>query len=286
MTNVWGLDFWQSGEYQVVRENLDDDEKAGFTINPPRKSLFKALSVTPQRMVRVAIIGQDPYPETRFATGLAFSIPESVPATEFPPTLRCIFDEYESDTGYPRPTSGDLSKWADQGVLLWNAIPSCRAGASLSHDWPGREWDYLTREIVRRLSSQSIVFAFLGGTARRFVDAVEEDSGSVVIQTSHPSPRGSLNSKTPFRGSRLFTTINDKLCGLGIPPIDWRLDDSSGEGKLQRPGVVGGSVLPNITGADLGGQQRKVKPNLYVPDQGDSSTDTLPETLTVARVEV
>lgn len=266
MTNVWGLDFWQSGEYQVVRENLDDDEKAGFTINPPRKSMFRALSATPQRMVRVAIIGQDPYPESRFATGVAFSIPKSVPAEEFPPTLRSILDEYSADTGYPRPSHGDLSRWSDQGVLLWNAIPSCRAGNSLSHDWPGREWDYLTREIVRRLSSQSIVFAFLGATARRFTDAVEEGSGSEVILTSHPSPRGSMNSKTPFRGSRLFTTINDKLCGLGIPPIDWRLDDSAGEGLVQRSSVDGSRILPNTTGVELGGLKGKAAPNLYAPE--------------------
>lgn len=243
--NPWALDFWQSGEYQVVRENLDDDHRSGYVVNPERKSLFKSLSITPQEKIRVAIIGQDPYPQHEFATGLAFSIPKDVGPSRFPPTLRTIFDEYESDLGYPRPTHGDLSKWAENGVLLWNAIPSCREYHSLSHDWPGREWDYLTREIVRRLSAQSIVFAFLGSVARRHAEAVLPEQGSQVICTSHPSPRGSKNSRVPFRGSRLFSTINDKLCGLGISPIDWRLDNE--EPTLSKTPIQGsGVVRPNL----------------------------------------
>lgn len=242
--NPWALDFWKSGEYQVVRENLDDDEKTGFRINPERKSLFKALSLTPIERVRCVLVGQDPYPQHDFATGLAFSIPRRFKPEHFPPTLKSIFDEYCSDLGYPRPSHGDLTKWAENGVLLWNAIPSCREGSSLSHDWPGREWEYLTHEIISKLSKQSIVFAFLGGTARRFVADVAADSGSVVIETSHPSPRGSLNSRTPFRGSRLFSTINDKLIGLGMKPVDWRLDEASPVSQTQLQGT--GVVRPNL----------------------------------------
>jgi uracil-DNA glycosylase len=266
--NPWKLDYWQSGEYQVVREKLDEEEHLGFVVNPERKSLFKALAAIPMERVRVAIIGQDPYPDSRMATGFAFSIPSDVPSREFPPTLGNIFDEYERDLHYPRPTNGDLSKWVAQGVLLWNAIPSCRKGSSLSHDWPGREWDYLTREIVRRLSVQSIVFVFLGSVAQRFASDIEEDSGSEVIITSHPSPRGSLKAKHPFKGSRIFTTINDKLCSLGMTPIDWRLDDAAGESNLPRTDVVGGRILPNITGEALGGLKGKASPNLYVPNNG------------------
>lgn len=247
MSNPWSLDYWQSGEYQVVRENLDDDEKLGYTVNPPRKSLFEALRRVPQRDVRVAIIGQDPYPDSRMATGMAFSIPRGFQSHEFPPTLKSIFDEYESDLGYSRPSHGDLSRWAAQGVLLWNAIPSCRAGHSLSHDWPGREWDYLTAEIVRKLSSQSIVFAFLGSVARRHLEHVDPSSGSAVILTSHPSPRGSLNSRTPFRGSRLFSTINARLVERAIPTIDWRLDDVEAKPPVSETPVSGsGVVRPNL----------------------------------------
>lgn len=243
MSNPWTLDYWKSGEYQVAREKLDADQSSYFTINPPRTRMFDALALCPEAKVRVAIIGQDPYPDSRFATGLAFSIPEEYGPEDFPPTLRCIFDEYQSDLGYSRPNNGNLSKWAENGVLLWNAIPSCRAGSSLSHDWAGREWDYLTREIVRRLSARACVFAFLGSVARRFVQDVDTSSGAVVIETSHPSPRGSLNSRNPFRGSRLFSTINDKLVSVGMEPIDWRLDgvetsDSPPQEGEQRSGVV------------------------------------------------
>jgi len=244
--NPWSLDFWKSGEYQVCMERMDDDQKAGFTINPPRSRMFEALSRVPQRDVRVCIVGQDPYPDSRMATGLAFSLPREFQPREFPPTLRCVFDEYCEDLGYPRPSHGDLSKWASNGVLLWNAIPSCRAGHSLSHDWSGQEWSYLTREIVRRLSTQSIVFAFLGSVARRFVADVDPSFGSAVIQTSHPSPRGSMNSRTPFRGSRLFSTINDKLVGLNMNPVDWRLDVETSDTPHTTPVGGTGVVRPNL----------------------------------------
>lgn len=240
--NPWSLDYWQSGEYQVAREKLDDEEKAGFTVNPPRKSMFEALRRVPQRDVRVAIIGQDPYPDSRMATGMAFSIPHEFGSREFPATLRSIFAEYVSDLGYNSPNHGDLSKWAAQGVLLWNAIPSCRAGVSLSHDWPGQEWSYLTREIVRRLSTQGVVFAFLGSVARRYTKDVEPSHGAVILETSHPSPRGNLNSRNPFRGSRLFSTINAKLVENGIEPIDWRIDDKIPDA----PPPEVSRVLPNL----------------------------------------
>ncbi len=249
MSNPWTLDYWKSGEYQVAREKLDDEQSAGYRINPPRADLFRALSLCPEAKVRVAIIGQDPYPDPRFATGLAFSIPRHFSQKEFPSTLRCIYDEYHSDLGYPCPSHGDLSGWGRQGVLLWNAIPSCRAGVSLSHDWPGREWEYLTREIVQRLSSRSCVLAFLGSVAQRFVGDVDETSGAVVIKTSHPSPRGSLNSRSPFRGSRLFSTINDRLVEAGMEPVDWKVED---EDRKDAP-PKGGNILQNVTGAELPG---------------------------------
>ncbi len=208
--------------------------------------MFMALSRVPQHLVRVCIVGQDPYPDSRMATGMAFSIPHEFGRSEFPQTLRTLFDEYESDLGYPRPNHGDLSKWAENGVLLWNAIPSCRGGKSLSHDWPGQEWSYLTREIVRRLSTQSVVFAFLGSVARRHVVDVVEGYGSQIIETGHPSPRGK-NSRIPFRGSRLFSTINAKLVENGMKPVDWRIDDCVPE---PAPKEVG-SLLQNISGEPL-----------------------------------
>lgn len=215
------LDFWKSGEWQVIEEKLDDLKKAGQTVNPERKALFAALDATPFEKVKAVIIGQDPYPTSAFATGIAFSIPKEF--KRFPPTLNMVFDEYESDLHYPRPKSGDLHLWCEQGVLLWNAIPTCTAGKSLSHkNW--FEWDFLTQEIFRRLSGRGIVFCFLGSIAGARASYVVDDSKSAIIKVSHPSPRGIMFSKNPFTGSRMFTTINDKLCELGTEPIDWRLE--------------------------------------------------------------
>jgi len=258
--NPWKLNYWQSGEYQAAREKMDDDQAKGYRINPDRSVMFRALSLTPEDKVKVAIIGQDPYPNREHATGVAFSIPSTIPPREFPPTLRMFLQEYCDDLGYSMPSSGNLESWCRQGVLLWNAIPSLREGQSLSHDWLGHEWDNLTSEIIQRLRTRGVVFAFLGSIARRFTPAVAEPSE--VIITSHPSPRGSLNSKRPFVGSRLFSTINAKLVELGLEPIDWRLDGSVSTKDLSRANLAGSRVLPNITGADLPGLKGKAGPNL------------------------
>jgi uracil-DNA glycosylase len=214
------LQYWQSGEWQVVEERLSDMDKSGVLYNPERQLLFAALDATPLDKVQVVLMGQDPYPSGKYATGLAFSIPKA--ATSHPPTLSTVLREYEDDLHLPYPKNGNLEKWAAQGVLLWNAIPSCELGKSLSHDW--NEWSHLTKEIVQSLSQQGgIVFVLLGGVARRYsgyVDTTRND----LIETGHPSPRGNLNSKVPFSGSRIFSTINACLCKRGKAPVDWKLD--------------------------------------------------------------
>jgi uracil-DNA glycosylase len=229
------LSYWQSGEWQVVEERLSDMDKSGKLYNPERQLLFAALDSVPLEKVKVCIIGQDPYPQGRYATGLAFSIPKA--ATSHPPTLSTVLREYEDDLHLPYPKNGNLEKWASQGVLLWNAIPSCEVGKSLSHDWV--EWKALTQEIIQRLSDKGgIVFVCLGGVAREaahkviigddgkprrvcIVDTLRND----FITTSHPSPRGNLNSKVPFSGSRIFSTINAYLCKRGKAPVDWKLEN-------------------------------------------------------------
>lgn len=258
MIYPWKLNYWQTGEWQVCNERLKDMEKAGIIYNPARGSLFRALSNTRPEEVKVCIIGQDPYPDHRLATGYAFSIPGSIPRESFPPTLNIILREYSSDLGYQFPSSGCLSRWVSEGVLLWNAIPSCTAGKSLSHDWD--EYSYLTREIIQRLSKKGIVFAFCGSVAKRYLEEVDTNKNEVIV-TSHPSPRGNMNSSRPFTGSRLFSTINDKLVGLGLEPVDWRLDETSrSEGKrprsevLARPRADGSvpKILQNETGSSCG----------------------------------
>src|ERR1700678_4389429 len=153
----WKLDYWQSGEWQVANERLKELEKAGIPFNPSRGELFRVLRLLPAGEVKVCIIGQDPYPDPALATGIPFSIPAGIGPSSFPKSLSNIFKEYVADLKYPFPNGGDLTGWVLQGVLLWNAIPTCRSGASLSHDWPGEEWAPLTREIVGILSGRGIV---------------------------------------------------------------------------------------------------------------------------------
>lgn len=221
----WDLSFFNSGEWQVCDERLQLLEKTNRRIgvdgyNPGRKRLFNALRAIPEQEVRVAIIGQDPYPASALATGLAFSTPSDTRSSDYPPTLQTILKEYSRDLGYEIPGSGDLSVWCSRGVLLWNAVPTCLPGHSLSHDWP--EWECLTREIITRLAQRGIVFALLGQVAQRFSSSISKDNNQ-ILTTSHPSPRGSINSKSPFVGSRIFSTINDKLVSNSQEAVDWKL---------------------------------------------------------------
>lgn len=223
----WDLKFFDSGEWQVCDERLKDLEKINRPIglqgyNPRRHDLFRSLRTLPSGEVRCCIVGQDPYPGLKFSTGIAFSIPNTIQQSEWPPTFITFIKEYCKDLGHPMPSSGDLSKWnsPEGGVLLWNAVPSCRTGTSLSHDWD--EWSYLTREVINTLTKKGIVFALLGQVARRYSYLIN-DTNNHLITLSHPSPRGSMASKTPFIGSRLFSTINDRLNDLALPTIDWKL---------------------------------------------------------------
>jgi uracil-DNA glycosylase len=191
--------------------------------NPPRSSLFRALQLIKPEATRAVLLGQDPYPDARYATGVAFSIPQGIEEKDFPPTLNTLLKEYATDTGYSIPSHGNLEQWCTEGVLLWNVIPSTTTGKSLSHDWD--EYSFLTREILTSLSAQGgIVFVFLGTVARRYLDCIDLTKNS-IITVSHPSPRGSQNSRTPFIGSGIFTAINDHLVNMGREPIDWKLHD-------------------------------------------------------------
>lgn len=211
------LKYWECGEWDVVAERLQDMSNKGLTYCPGKKNLFKPLSLLDTSNCRVIMMGQDPYPNPEISTGIAFSIPSELKT--FPPTLNNIFKEYQTDLGFPLPSSGDLTPWWSQGVMLWNAIPSCSAWKSLSHDWP--EWDLLTKEIIQELSKQDCIFCFIGGVARRFARYVTDECE--VIEVSHPSPRASRSSFNPFFGSRIFSTINAKLVEKGKEPINWRL---------------------------------------------------------------
>lgn len=221
------LDYWNSGEWQVVQERLDDIEKRGDLFNPRRELLFAALDATPYDKVKVAVYAQDPYPDRSLACGVALSVPNGTisEGQALPPTLDSLFNEYVSDLHYPYPIKTDLITWANRGVLLWNTIPSCAWQKSMSHDWP--EWAELTKEITKRLSDKGdIVFVFMGSVAKRSIKDVNKEHNT-VIETAHPvaSVRyRNRNLLNPFSNSRIFSRINDRLCSVHKQsPINWKL---------------------------------------------------------------
>lgn len=211
--------FWQSGEWQAIQEHLDALDQQGIKYNPKRENLFASLDACPLASCEVCILGQDPYPDAAFATGIAFSIPPE--QKKFPPTLVNILAEYASDLHHPFPGNGDLSSWCKEGVLLLNVVPTCLSGHPGSHtDWA--EWYFLTTEIMDLLSKKGIIFVLLGARARDYLEYIDPKN-NVVFSYSHPSPLSNVRTKSPFKGSRLFSTINSTLCKLKKKPIDWKL---------------------------------------------------------------
>lgn len=211
--NLWnGLDFWKSGEWQVVDEALQHLDRQKISWNPGRACLFRAMELTPLEEVKVCFLGQDPYPDSAFATGLAFDVGSS---PVYPPSMRTILKELKEDLDIPH--TGNLEGWAKQGVFLWNCIPSCETGSSLSHHWV--EWCTLTEEILVTLGTRNIVFVPVGNFAKHFRHYINETENE-ILYVGHPSPR---NRSNPFLGSRIFSRINTALSELGHAPVDWRL---------------------------------------------------------------
>jgi len=213
--NYWNLKYWKTGEWDVVRERLDAEPSLWL---PGPDRCFRAFRLAPDpSRVRVLVVGQDPYPQRQYATGVAFSIPKEEKV--FPPTLKNIFQEYQDDLHLPMPTHGNLERWSHRGVMLWNAYPSVKTGKPGSHHWD--EWRYLTTELVERLSKEQVVFVLLGRAAQEFAPYCGERQR--IICTSHPSP---LGAKHGFLGSRVFSRVNDILRTEGKEEINWRLDES------------------------------------------------------------
>lgn len=206
------MNFWISGEWDVIQERLED-LKDGY--NPRKELLFSALDATPFDQVRVAIVGQDPYPDASLCTGVAFDIGFN---KTIPPTLKNILAVYQNDLKYDDPKHGNLKPWCAQGVLLWNMYPTCLSGKPGSHHWP--EWEILSREMMTALDNRGdVIFVFLGSQAQKLYSGLK----GPIIRLSHPSPLGARKTNNPFLGSRLFSSINCKLLEMKLPTIDWRL---------------------------------------------------------------
>ena len=201
---------------QIVT-HLKTERASGKTIYPPGKLIFNAFDHTPFDAVKVVILGQDPYHGPGQAHGLSFSVPDGVPA---PPSLVNIFKELKKDIGMNIPnTGGNLTKWADQGVLLLNAALTVRANEPASHAKIG--WMDFTDHVIRTISDQKtgIVFLLWGRFAQEKQVLIDETKHH-VLKAAHPSP---FSADKGFFGCRHFSKTNELLIKQGKTPIDWHL---------------------------------------------------------------
>ncbi|GAA4301850.1 uracil-DNA glycosylase [Aestuariibaculum suncheonense] len=192
-----------------------EEEYNTETCFPPKDQIFNAFNHCPFEEVKVVIIGQDPYHDDGQANGLCFSVNDGV---KHPPSLVNIFKEIESDLGILYPESGNLERWADQGVLLINATLTVRAHEAGSHQRKG--WEVFTDEVIKTISEQKeeVVFLLWGGYAKKKVKLIDGEKHSVLI-SGHPSP---LSANRGFWfGNRHFSQTNAILNSLGKTSINW-----------------------------------------------------------------
>jgi len=183
-------------------------------IYPPAKLIFNAFDACPWEKVNVVILGQDPYINPGQAHGLSFSVPDGMPK---PPSLLNIFKEIQKETGQPIPASGNLLRWAEQGVLLLNSALTVRAGLSNSH--AGKGWETFTDAVIRILSDKksNLVFMLWGNFARQkaaFIDPARH----LILESPHPSP---MSVTRGFFGNDHFIKCNESLSHHGKNPIIW-----------------------------------------------------------------
>lgn len=195
-----------------------DKEQARTPVYPPAAQCFRALQLTALRATRVVILGQDPYHGPGQANGLAFSVNRGV---AIPPSLRNIYRELNADLSLDTPNHGDLSLWAEQGVLLLNTVLTVAEGAAGSHQ--GLGWEQFTDRIVNALSNDPLPKVFLlWGKHAQSKGASICRRRHLIIETAHPSP---LSAHRGFLGCRAFSVTNEALTGFGRGTIDWQLPE-------------------------------------------------------------
>ena len=217
----------QSDWSQYLRDSLADEsfqqlshfvesERANETVFPKVENVFRAFELTSYAATRVVILGQDPYHGPNQAHGLAFSVTQAV---KTPPSLRNIFQELSSDLNLTQPeqTCGDLSSWAEQGVLLLNTVLTVRQGEAGSHQKKG--WEHFTDQVIQTLNQhpKQLVFILWGKPAGRKKALI--DSRHTLLQSPHPSP---LSAYRGFFGSRPFSKANAALAAQQLPNIQWQ----------------------------------------------------------------
>ena len=192
------------------------DEYGKYAIYPPGKLIFNAFNLCPFDKVKVVIIGQDPYHGPGQAHGLCFSVNDGVP---FPPSLLNIFKEIKNDIGTDAPTTGNLTRWAEQGILLLNATLTVRAHQAGSHQ--NRGWETFTDAIIKKINDhpEKIIFLLWGAHAQKKA-ALIDTTKHVILTAPHPSP---LSAHRGFLSCKHFSKVNEFLIKTGRIPIDWRL---------------------------------------------------------------
>lgn len=189
-------------------------EYATKTVYPPAKLIFNAFDSCPFNKVKVVIVGQDPYHEPGQAHGLCFSVNDGV---QIPPSLVNIYKEIEDDLGIPAPRSGDLTRWAKQGVLLLNATLTVQAHRAGSHQ--GKGWEEFTDAAIKRLAEERdhLVFILWGAYAQRKGASIDANR-HLILKSPHPSP---LSAHRGFFGNKHFSKANDYLSAHNMEPVRW-----------------------------------------------------------------
>ncbi|PIP80984.1 MAG: uracil-DNA glycosylase [Gammaproteobacteria bacterium CG22_combo_CG10-13_8_21_14_all_40_8] len=211
------LDDQKSEPYFInILQYLKNCKDNNICFYPATKNIFNALKYQGPDLIKVVLIGQDPYHRENQAHGLSFSVPKGIP---IPPSLANIYKEVESDLGYPPPTHGCLESWAEQGVLLLNIILTVEAGKPLSHKELG--WERFTQHVISKISERSehLVFLLWGKNAQSLEQLIDEKKHT-ILKAPHPSP---LSSYRGFFGCKHFSKANKALIAHGQTPINWEL---------------------------------------------------------------
>jgi len=203
-------------EYFLKLKKFILEEKEKYRIYPKGSEIFNAFNKTPFYSVKVVIIGQDPYHNPGQAHGLCFSVPKGV---SFPPSLQNIFKELVSDIGVKMPSSGDLTPWAEQGVLMLNAILTVRENTPESHRNKG--WEQFTDMVIYKISMllDGVIFLLWGNYAQQKIKLIDINK-HYILKASHPSP---FSANMGFIGCRHFSKVNEILERLGKGRINWEL---------------------------------------------------------------
>jgi uracil-DNA glycosylase len=202
--------------FSEIRNILYQEKKAGKVIFPPGKLIFNAFNLCPVDKLKVVILGQDPYHNIGEAMGLCFSVPQGI---KIPPSLQNIYRELQTDLGCKIPTHGDLTKWAEQGVLLLNTSLTVEKNKPMSHSKIG--WHIFTDAVISNINAHTdkIVFMLWGNFAKSKASIIEEQK-HFILQSAHPSPLAG----GAFFGNKHFSKANSFLQLNGRKPIDWQID--------------------------------------------------------------